>query len=157
MTGNCSSGLMPRIILMGRSIAASSLVSCDTGARHTSKAYFSFDRLHLLARHLYQRVEVDTASVIGRARMMSNKLYRLDDADDLPLDVNARFDPSVNESAKECLGMETSKSLQSDRLHLLARHLYQRVEVGLVCVWLVPVARSPEVAEGCQAISEEYR
>eukprot|EP00808_Paulinella_micropora_P031165 g74110.t1 len=34
-------GLMPRIILMGRSIAASSLVSCDTGARQTSKAYFS--------------------------------------------------------------------------------------------------------------------
>eukprot|EP00808_Paulinella_micropora_P020081 g72950.t1 len=41
MTGNRSSGLMPRIILMGRSIAASSLVSCDTGARQTSKAYFS--------------------------------------------------------------------------------------------------------------------
>eukprot|EP00808_Paulinella_micropora_P032057 g16021.t1 len=41
MTGNRFSGLMPRIILMGRSIAASSLVSCDTGARQTSKAYFS--------------------------------------------------------------------------------------------------------------------
>eukprot|EP00808_Paulinella_micropora_P002401 g80763.t1 len=38
---NRFSGLMPRIIRMGRSIAASSLVSCDTGARQTSKAYFS--------------------------------------------------------------------------------------------------------------------
>eukprot|EP00808_Paulinella_micropora_P016546 g62718.t1 len=34
-------GLMPRIIRIGRSIAASSLVSCDTGALQTSKAYFS--------------------------------------------------------------------------------------------------------------------
>eukprot|EP00808_Paulinella_micropora_P005483 g68347.t1 len=36
--------------------------------------------------------------------------------DDLPLDVNARFDPSVNESAKECLGMETSKATTTSYL-----------------------------------------
>eukprot|EP00808_Paulinella_micropora_P021137 g19710.t1 len=59
MTGNRFSGLMPRIILMGRSIAASSLVSCDTGARQTSKAYFS---LAPTTAHLQQNRMIQTAS-----------------------------------------------------------------------------------------------